>query len=136
MRSVHEVLRSRSSLDRIQREIAAVVGISLSTVSSYLSRAAAGLSWPLPEEMDDDALTAALFPPRAPSSTSARPEPDWADIHRQLTGKRDLRGKCVKGMTLRALWVEYLESNPGGFQYSRFCDLQKQCRGRVDVVMW
>ena len=98
MRSVHEVLGLKYDLDRSHREIAAVVGISLSTVSSYLSRAeAAGLSWPLPEEMDDDALTAALFPARAPSSSSARPEPDWADIHRQLTGKGKGKGSASRG---------------------------------------
>ena len=135
MRSVHEVLRLRYELKCSLREIAVAVGISLSTVSGYLRRAeAAGISWPLPEEMDDAALTAALFPPKA---AAARPEPDWADIHRQLTGKRDERGKGkrVKGMTLQTLWLEYLESNPGGYRYSRFCDLYKQWRGRVDVVM-
>ena len=127
MRSVHEVLRLRYELKCSLREIAVAVGISLSKVSGYLRRAEeAGLSWPLPEEMDDAALTA-LFPPKA--AASARPEPDWADIHRQLTGQR------VKGMTLQTLWLEYLESNPGGYRYSRFCDLYKQWRGRVDVVM-
>ena len=56
MRSVHEVLCLKYKLDRSHREIAAVVGSSLGTVSSYLSRAeAAGLSRPLPEKMDDDA---------------------------------------------------------------------------------
>ena len=135
MRSVHEVLRLRHELGRSLRDIAAAVGISLSPVSTYLRRAeAAGISWPLPEEMDDAALQAALFPPKAASS-EPRPEPDWAGIHRQLTGKGEGKGKRVKGMTLRTLWLEYLENNPGGYQYSRFCDLYRQWRGQVDVVM-
>ena len=90
MRSVHEVLRLRHELRRSMRDIAAAVGISLSTVSTYLRRAeAAGISWPPPEEMDDAALQAALFPLR-PSSSELRPEPEWAGIHRQLTGKNDI----------------------------------------------
>ena len=45
MRSVHEVLRLRHKLGRSLRDIAAAVGISLSTVSTYLRRAeAAGIS--------------------------------------------------------------------------------------------
>lgn len=80
--------------------------------------------------MGDAALEAALFPPRAWSS-EPRSEPDRAGIHRQLTGK----GKRIKGMTLRTLWLEYLENNPSGYQYSRLCDLPRQWRGQVDVVM-
>ena len=116
MRSVHEVLRLRHKLGRSLRDIAAAVGTSLSAVSTHLRRAeAAGISWPLPGEMDDAALEAALFPPRG-SSSEPRPEPDWDGIHRQLTGKGEGKGKRVKGMTLRTLWLEYLESNPGGYQ--------------------
>ena len=61
----------------------------------------------------------ALFPPKG-SSSEPRPEPDWDGIHRQLTGKGEGKGKRVKGMTLRTLWLEYLENNPSGYQYSRF----------------
>lgn len=49
MRSVHEVLRLRHKLGRSLREIAAVVGISLSTVSTDLRRRAPDLKWFLPE---------------------------------------------------------------------------------------
>ena len=88
------------------------MGVSLDTVSGYPGQAeAAGISWPPPGEMDDAALEAALIPPGA-SSSDPRLEPDRAGIHRQLTGK----GKRVKGMTLRTLWLEYLENNPSGYQ--------------------
>ena len=81
--------------------------------------------------MDDAAFEAALFPPRASSSEPCS-EPDWAGIHRQLTGKGEGKGKRVRGMTLRTLWLEYLENNPGGYhQYSRFCDLYRQWRGQA-----
>ena len=39
VRSVHEVLRLRQRLVRSLRDIAGAVGISLSTVSTYLRRA-------------------------------------------------------------------------------------------------
>ncbi|WP_246810936.1 helix-turn-helix domain-containing protein [Ensifer sp. ENS09] len=44
------------------REIAVVLGIARSTVQDNLDRAkAAGLSWPLPGELTDDALEHRLF---------------------------------------------------------------------------
>ncbi|MDE2875925.1 MAG: hypothetical protein OXU69_00300 [Gemmatimonadota bacterium] len=49
MRSIHEVLRLRDKLGRSLREIAAVVGISLSTVSTDPHRRAPDLKWSLPE---------------------------------------------------------------------------------------
>lgn len=61
-----------------QRQIAAGAGVGKTTVAEYLARAAkAGISWPLPEGVDADALDAALFPAvaaevanRSPSSSS------------------------------------------------------------------
>ena len=53
-------------------------------MSDYVRRAAAaGLSWPLPEGLDDAALEAALFPALPPSRVP-RPEPDWQYVHREL----------------------------------------------------
>lgn len=49
MRSVHEVLRLRHKLGRSLPEIAAVVGMSLSTVSTDLRSRAPDLKWFLPE---------------------------------------------------------------------------------------
>ena len=52
-------------------------------MSDYVRRAvvAAGLSWPLPEGLDDAALEAALFPALPPSRVP-RPEPDWHPAQR------------------------------------------------------
>ena len=66
MRKIRELLRLKYELRRIHREIAVSLGIANSTVSDYARRAvAAGLTWPLPEGLDDAALEAALFPPTA-----------------------------------------------------------------------
>lgn len=86
----------------------------------------AGLSWPLPEGLDDAALEAALFPPLPPSRVP-RPEPDWNRVHREL--------RRHKGVTLRLLWLEYRAVHPDGYGYSRFCDRYRLWRGRLDVVL-
>ena len=55
------------------------------TVAEYLRRAeVAGLSWPLPEGLDEAALERRLFPPPPPSKGRQIPEPDWAAVHREL----------------------------------------------------
>ena len=65
---IRELLRLKYELGRSHREIATSLGIANSTVSDYVRRAsAAGVSWPLPEGLDDTALEAALFPPPPPS---------------------------------------------------------------------
>ena len=77
MRKIRELMRLKYELGRSHREIAASLGVANSTVSDYVRRAvAAGLSWPLPEGLDDAALEAALFPALPPSRVP-RPEPDW-----------------------------------------------------------
>lgn len=60
-----EILRLEA-LGVSRRNIGFSVGCSPNTVQSVSNRAkAAGISWPLPEEMNDAALKAALFPPKA-----------------------------------------------------------------------
>ena len=99
MRKIRDVLRLKYELGRSHREIAAILRISHSTVGSYVRRAReAGVSWPLPDDLDDAALEAALYPPTPPSRVP-RPEPDWARVHRELARH--------KGVTLQLLWLEY-----------------------------
>ena len=127
MRKIRDVLRLKYGLGRSNREIAAILRISHSTVGSYVRRAReAGVSWPLPDDLDDAALEAALYPPTPPSRVQ-RPEPDWARVHRELARH--------KGVTLQLLWLEYREAHPDGYGYSRFCDRYREWRGRLDVVL-
>ena len=127
MRKIRDVLRLKYGLGRSHREIAAILRISHSTVGSYVRRAReAGVSWPLPDELDEGRLEAALYPPMPPSRVP-RPEPDWARVHRELSRH--------KGVTLQLLWLEYREAHPDGYQYSRFCDRYREWRGRLDVVL-
>jgi transposase len=60
MRQITEVLRLNAQ-GLSYRQISQSVGISASTVQSYLERAQrAGLSWPLPSDVDDAALESLL----------------------------------------------------------------------------
>ena len=61
MRKIREALRLKAA-GLTQREIAASVGVGRSTAGEYLERAKrAGLSWPLPDDLDDTVLEKRLF---------------------------------------------------------------------------
>ena len=125
MRRIREVLRLKE-LGLSGRKIASSLRIGLGTVSNYLARAkAAGLSWPLPEDIDDGALERTLFAePLKPISSP--PLPEWSLVHSELKRKH---------VTLRLLWEEYKEANPGGYQYSWFCHLYRRWAGTLKVWM-
>ena len=85
MRKIREVLRLRFAQGLSQRAIGISVRISTGAVNACLSRARrAGLSWPLPEALDDSQLEALLYPPPPAVATEQRPVPDWAEVHREL----------------------------------------------------
>jgi len=125
MRNIRDVLRLTAA-GMSSRKIAASLSIGATTVIDCLHRARrAGLRWPLPADLSDDALEQRLYPPQ-PTTTEQRPLPRWAEIHREL--KR-------RGVTLQLLWQEYLEKNAGGYAYSRFCDLFRAWEKRVSPTM-
>lgn len=126
MRKIKEALRLRYACGLGIRRIAKSLGLSHSTVSELMGRAAtAGLGWPLPDDLDEMALEACLYPGN-PEGQPERPGPDWHRVHLELRRK---------GVTLQLLWLEYRETYPDGYQYSRFCELYRLWRGKVDVVM-
>jgi transposase len=126
MRKVKEVLRLHWGTGLSKRQIAARCGIARPTVAEYIRRAeAAGLSWPLPIELDEAQIERRLFP-RITSTGGERPQPPWAQIHQEL--KR-------KGVTLFLLWQEYKEIDPEGFQYRTFCEYYRLWEGKLDRVM-
>ena len=129
MRKVKEVLRLRFGLGLQQNQIARSCSIGQATVHRYLQKAAtAGLTWPLPEDIDDRRLEELLFPVAAgrPSRT-ARYLPDFAEVRRQL--------QTYKHLTLQLVWEEYRETQPDGYGYSRFCELYERWRRNQDVVL-
>jgi len=126
VRKIKEALRLRYACGLGIRQIAKSLGLSNSTVSELIRRAAAaGLGWPLPEDLDEAALEARLYPGN-PEGQPGRPAPDWGRVHLELRRK---------GVTLQLLWFEYRQTYPDGYQYSRFCELYRFWRKKVDVVM-
>jgi len=126
MRKIKEMLRLHFEVGLSNREIGRSLSVSHTTISELLGRfQAAGMSWPLPEGIDEAALEAALYPGNTGKSRR-RPEPDWAHIHRELRRK---------GVTLQLLWLEYKEQYPDGYQYSQFCEHYRAWSGKLDVVM-
>jgi transposase len=112
MRKISEVLRLKFQLKLSHREIGQSQNISPGTVGEYLSRAkAAGIAWPLPEGMDEEALYAILYKP-VKNQNSFRPRPNFEYIHQELRRK---------GVTLLLLWREYREQHANGLGYTRFC---------------
>ena len=87
---------------------------------------AAGLSWPLPDTLDDTALARRLVATAATTPGAKRPTPDWAIVHRELNRP---------GVTVVLLWQEYQALTPDGLQYSQFGQAYRQWAGQRDLVL-
>ena len=126
MRKIREALRLHYDAGLGVRAISRSLKASPSTVREYLVRAKLqGLTWPLPESLDDAALLQRLYP--TPRTNSRRlPPPQWSQVHRELRRK---------GVTLALLWEEYKAVHPEGMQYSWFCARYREWAAKVDVVM-
>ncbi|MEN8802843.1 MAG: IS21 family transposase [Thiogranum sp.] len=124
MRKIHTVLRLYHQAGLSQREISRAQKIGYGTVGNYLTRARnAGLSWPLPPDVDERALELALFPDQRPDSAQRRfTEPNFAHIHVELKSP---------GMTKQLAWEEYRQVHvDDGYSYSQFCHRYRTWQGR------
>lgn len=127
MRKIREVLRLAWGQGLSLREIAQSLGIGHTTVGDVLRRAReTGLSWPLPETLDDAELERRLYPGNQ-GRPRRRPEPDWNGVDAEL--------RRHKGVTLELLWIEYKREHPDGYQYSQFCAHFARWRQKLDVVL-
>lgn len=127
MRHVRDCVRLKNA-GMSTREIARRVGVVSSTVRLTLRRcAAAGIAWPLAADLTDAELERRLF-----AGVGVKPghrrhaEPDWVCVHREMKRKH---------VTLSILWEEYIALHPGGYRYSRFCDLFRAWEQRLPVTM-
>lgn len=127
MRMIREILRLHHSCNLSQKKISKSTGCSRGAVAEYLQRAkAANLSWPLPEELDDDfKLEQRLFP-ATENAQSSRPQIDCEYIHKELK---------KKGVTKIQLWAEYREVHPDGYSYSQYCDIYLRWSRKLDISM-
>ena len=132
MRRLREILRLRYEAGFTQRAIADACRIGLGTVSTYLQRAeAAGLTWPLADDLDDAALEARLFVRPAWPAPSDRALPDWRQLHLELK---------KPGVTLMLLWQEYRAAHPpatptansaSGIAWARWPSMRRYCAGKL-----
>ena len=114
MRKIREILRLRCECKLSTRQISASVRVSVGAVSKYLKLfEVSGLSWPLPDGMDDSALINRLSPDMPSRKHQGFIEPDWSELHSSLK---------QKGMTKQLLWEEYCEVYPhNAYSHSQFC---------------
>ena len=127
MRKIREILRLKWEQGLSNRKIAESCVVSRSSVSDYLRRAeAAGLSWPLPPECEEEQLEAMLFSFSDGQQQGNAPEPVWSAIPSEYK---------KKGVTLALLWQEYKTENPPGWQYSFFCEQFRCWLQTVDPVL-
>ena len=98
MRKIRDVLRL-SAAGMSKRQIAASLGVGPAAAGTVINRArAAGVVWPLPEDLTDEVLEARLFPASTVLAVikATRPQADWPAIHREL---RRVVAKRASGMT-------------------------------------
>ncbi len=128
MRIIRDVLRLKFEANLSQRNISRSLKISLGTVSIYLKRAKdVELSWPLPEDLTDQALEAIMFPNKTNPTAIKYAIPDYTVMHNEL--KR-------KGVTKQLLWEEYQQIHDNkGHQYSQYCQLYRDWVGRLKRSM-
>jgi transposase len=128
VRKIKEVLRLKFDLGLENRQIARSCSIPHSTVGNYLNRAkAAGLSWPLPDGLDDVVLEQKLFPVFPNSTARKIPLPNFQYIREELCRH--------KHVTLQLLWQEYKLAYPEGYQYTRFTELYGRWARKLDLVL-
>jgi transposase len=126
MRKIRDVLRL-SAAGMSKRKIAVSLGVSATAAGECIRRARrAGLTWPLPDGLSDEALERQLFPPPAVAAKDRRPQPDWAAIHRELRRP---------GVTLQLLWEEHRAVHPDGYGISRYCELYRAWEARLSPTM-
>ena len=127
MRKIRDVLRYRHSAGLSLEAIAWALKISKGVVAKYVRLAeVAGLSWPIPEALDDSGLEKLLFR-QAVAREPTFAEPDYAVVHQELK---------KKGVTLTLLWEEYLQAvGDRGFQYTAFCTRYRDWAGKLKCSM-
>jgi transposase len=128
MRKIQEVLRLKHEFHFSNRAIARSCSLSHSSVANYLRRTrAAGLSWPLPEPMEESRLEKRLFPENSFHPVCPADQPDFATLHQEL--------RQNKHVTLQLLWEEYKQTHPEGYQYSWFCQLYRGWAQKLDPTL-
>jgi transposase len=91
MRKTREILRLVWLCSQSRRDTATACGVCKSTVDATSNRAsAAGLSWPLPVDFDDEALERRPYPPAVHPAVRKLSQSDWQALHDELANNKKL----------------------------------------------
>lgn len=128
MRKIREILRWKLEQGRSHREIAKALGVSLGRITSVLARAnELGIGYEELSKLSEAEIEERFYGSGSDSQVvEGRPPLDYKQIHAEMK---------KKGVTLELLHEEYLTVNPGGYSYSRFCELYQKWRRRQRVTM-
>ena len=100
MRKIRDVIRLTFGEGLSLRQVGLSLDLPFTTVGDHVRRAkAAGLSWPLPDELSDRGSSAPVPAPPPTSPGRCRTGRDPPELRR-------------KGVTLELLWLEYREAIP------------------------
>ena len=112
MRKLREVLRLSYSAGLSIRKISAGTKISVGSIQNILKRAEQlKITWPLPDDWDDQSLALKFYPRSDAQPSSKFQEPVWTDVHLELK---------KKGLTKQLLWEEYTPRGQNiGFQLAK-----------------
>jgi len=118
-----EVLHLHFELRKSYATIAEICGVSKGGVHNIIQRfIVSGLSWPLPDDVDDSALKRRLYT-TAPGTCGETPDLD------------ELRKDCARpGVTLQLLWEEYLIRQPDGMSRSAFYRYCRQMESHRPIM--
>lgn len=129
MKNIREVLRLKFGDPPFShRDIAVATLVSPATVSDvWLRFKAAGLRWPLLDDISDVALEEKLYPSKRLGAVSDKVLPDWQFVHAE---------RKKKDVTLALLWEEYKGPHgEKGYEYSAFCQGYRAWRGTLNLSM-
>ena len=114
MRKIKEILRLSLAAHLSVRQIKSSTHVSLGAIQKILTTAREhNISWPIPDDWDDQVLMEKLYPKPLPRRCSRYEEPVWFDIHQEIK---------KKGVTMLLLWEEYREHAPENhYSYSQYC---------------
>jgi transposase len=132
MRSVREVLRLHFVCGKSPRKIAQSLGCGRATIRDYLARANKNglVNGEAIEKLSDVEVEARLGFARGTKQfwrNETKAMPDWALVYGELA-----RNKSV---TLALLWQEHLNQDPGGYQYTQYCEHYRRWSKKLSVVM-
>jgi transposase len=126
MRKVREILRLRLGVGLSADKVAKSCKVGKTTVLDYEKRfRQAGLSWPLPADVDDSFLERVV----RTRLDEGKPRRDMSDTGYLISEMRKAH------VTLHLLWLEYRESHPDGYGYTQFCHYYNSAKARVDLVL-